>query len=71
MKLSEAAANYVAHKQSTGMRFRTEGRTLKSLCRALGEIAMHEVRPDLVHAYLAGAGPVTRFWERKHGVLSG
>ena len=27
MKLSEAAANYVAHKQSMGMRFRTEART--------------------------------------------
>jgi integrase len=27
MKLSEATANYVAHKQSMGMRFRTEART--------------------------------------------
>ena len=34
MKLSEVAASYVAHKQSMGMRFRTEARTLKSFCRA-------------------------------------
>lgn len=71
MKLSEATANYVAHKQSMGMRFRTEARTLKSFCRAMGEVDIQQVRPDRVQAYLAGTGPVTRFWERKHSVLDG
>jgi len=71
MKLSEAAANYVAHKQSMGMRFRTETRTLKSFCRAMGEVSLQHVSPDRVHAYLAGTGPITRFWERKHSVLEG
>jgi hypothetical protein len=42
-KLSEVAANYVAHKQSMGMRFRTEACTLKSFCRAMGEVILHEV----------------------------
>jgi hypothetical protein len=37
MKLSEVADQYVAHKQSKGMRFCTELRTLKSFCRALGD----------------------------------
>jgi integrase/recombinase XerD len=71
MKLSEVAASYVAHKQSMGMRFRTEARTLKSFCRAIGEVNIKQVRPDRVQAYLAGTGPVTRFWERKHNVLDG
>lgn len=71
MKLSEAVANYVAHKQSMGMRFRTEASTLNSFCRTLGDLAMAEVMPERVHTYLAGVGPVTRFWQRKHEVLLG
>jgi integrase/recombinase XerD len=71
MKLSEATVSYVAHKQSMGMRFLTEARTLKSFCQAMGEVGMHEVMPDHVLAYLAGTGPVTRFWQRKHEALSG
>ena len=71
MKLSELAAQYVAHKQSMGMRFCTEERTLKSFCRAMGNIAITEVQGDRVHAYIAGTGPVTRFWHRKHQVLLG
>jgi len=71
MKLSELAARYVAHKQSMGMRFCTEARTLKSFCRSMGDIAITEVHADRVHAFLAGTGPVTRFWHRKHQVLRG
>jgi site-specific recombinase XerD len=71
MKLSELAAKYIAHKQSMGMRFCTEARTLKSFCRSMGDIAMTEVQEDRVHAYIAGSGPVTRFWHRKHVVLLG
>lgn len=71
MKLSVAAAGYVAHKQSMGMRFRTEARTLKSFCHAMGEVNLQQISPDRVHAYLAGTGPVTTFWERKHSVLDG
>jgi integrase/recombinase XerD len=71
MKLSEVVASYVAHKQSMGMRFGTEARTLKSFCRAMGEVNIQQIRPDRVRAYLAGTGPVTRFWERKHNVLDG
>ena len=45
MKLSELTAQYITHKQSMGMRFCTEARTLKSFCRAMENIAMHEVNP--------------------------
>jgi integrase/recombinase XerD len=71
MKLAEVVSAYLTHKQSMGMRFCTEARTLKSFCRAMGDIAMAEVQPNRVDAYLAGKGPVTRFWQRKHEVLVG
>ncbi len=71
MKLSALAAQYVAYKQSMGIRFHTEARTLQSFCRAMGDIAVAEIAAESVQAYLAGAGPVTRFWHRKHEVLRG
>ena len=48
MKLTEAVAAYVAYKQSLGMRFATEARTLKSFYRTLGDIDMCEVDADRV-----------------------
>ena len=71
MKLSEITTQYVYHKQSMGMRFRTEKRTLKSFCRALGDITLAEVEAAPVLAFIAGKGPVTRFWHRKCEVLTG
>jgi site-specific recombinase XerD len=71
MKLSALASQYVSYKQGMGMRFNTEARTLKSFCRIMGDIAMAEITADRVHAYIAGAGPITRFWHRKHEVLRG
>jgi site-specific recombinase XerD len=71
MKLPESIAAYVAYKQSLGMRFATEARTLKSFYRTLGEIDMHEVDADRVYAFLVGKGPVTTFWHRKLGALRG
>ena len=71
MMLSVLAAQYVAHKQSMGMRFHTEARTLQSFCRTMGDIPLAEIAVDRVQAFIAGAGPVTRFWHRKHEVLRG
>lgn len=71
MKLAAAVTCYVDHKQAMGMRFRTEARTLRSFCRAMGDIAVGDVSAVSVAAFLAGSGPVTRFWERKHSALHG
>ena len=71
MKLAQAAAEYVALKQAMGMRFGTEARTLKAFCRAMGDVAMTDVQAERVEAFLAGRGPVTRFWHRKQEVLVG
>jgi integrase/recombinase XerD len=37
----------------------------------MGDISMQNVSGRAVTTFLAGAGPVTRFWERKHSVLQG
>jgi site-specific recombinase XerD len=37
----------------------------------MGEISVAEIAVDGVQAYIAGAGPVTRFWHRKHEVRRG
>jgi len=71
MKLHELTTQYVAHKQSMGMRFRTEARVLKSFCRTMGDVGIDQLKPDVVQAFLAGNGPVTRFWHRKYEVLCG
>lgn len=51
MKLSALAGQYAVYKQSVGMRFHTEGRTLRSFCRAMGEVSVAEIAPDRVYAY--------------------
>ena len=53
MKLSEAVAGYVGHKQAIGMRFRTEARILRSFCRTSGEVTMQQVTASQVRAFLA------------------
>ena len=71
MKLHQLTTQYVAYKQSMGMRFRTEARVLKSFCRKIGDVDMDQLEPDVVEAFLTGSGPVTRFWHRKYEVLCG
>jgi site-specific recombinase XerD len=71
MKLSTLTSQYVAYKQAMGMRFHTEASTLQSFCRAMGDIAVADIAADRVHAYIAGVGPITRFWHRKYEVLTG
>lgn len=71
MTLAQGAAEYVALKQSMGMRFCTEARTLKAFCRAMGDVTLGDIQAERVEAFLAGRGPVTRFWQRKQEVLVG
>ena len=71
MKLSVLTNQYVAYKQDMGMRFHTEARTLRSFCRTMGDIDVVEVTVQSVLAFIAGPGPVTPFWHRKHEVLRG
>jgi site-specific recombinase XerD len=71
MKLDQAIRLYVAHKQSLGMRFTTEARTLKSFARSVGDVDIDRVELQQVHAFLNGKGPMTSFWHLKFSVLKG
>jgi integrase/recombinase XerD len=72
MNLAQVVTAYVTHRQAMGMRFRTEARILQSFSRALGDLrTIKEITADQLLAFLAGAGPVTRNWERKHSALGG
>jgi|SRR5579863_271777 len=71
MKINRLARQYVAFKQSIGMRFRSEASTLRSFCRAVGDIDIAEVKPGSVLAFISGKGPVTSFWHQKYTILGG
>jgi integrase/recombinase XerD len=71
MKLAQVIRDYVDLKQAMGSRFHTEAILLKAVCQALGDILLTEVTVEHVDAYLAGHGPVTRFWHRKASALQG
>lgn len=71
MKLLQLATDYITLKQSMGMRFRAESVILNAFCRAMGDIDIGQVSPNLVHNYLNGTGPITTFWHRKFEALSG
>ena len=71
MKLADTVAQYVAHKQAMGMRFHTERRTLQSFCAHCGNVDLAQIEPEQVRCFLAGTGPITRFWQRKHEALRG
>jgi len=72
MKLKQLIAQYVAFRKSMGNDFEKEERLFKTFCRALGdEIEVDDVTADRVKTFLDGAGPITRYWHRKHTILNG
>jgi integrase/recombinase XerD len=71
MKLSVAVSQYIAHRQALGMSFVSDGRVLRSFCRTLGDQDLRGIDPERVATFLAGEGPVTSFWYRKHSALNG
>ncbi len=71
MTLSDAAERYIELKQSMGSRFYSEAVILIAFYNSVGDVAVSDVHTAQVAAYLAGNGPVTRFWHRKYETLSG
>jgi len=69
MKLADICAEYVAFKQSLGMRFDREAHHFKAFCRATGDIDIADVTSSSVLAYISGRGPVTPYWHRKYKTL--
>ncbi|MCP5009731.1 MAG: tyrosine-type recombinase/integrase [Aestuariibacter sp.] len=71
MTLCDAVQRYIELKQSMGSRFRSEAVILTAFYKSVGDVAVSEVKAAQVTAYLAGNGPITRFWHRKYETLSG
>jgi integrase/recombinase XerD len=71
MKLLDAVSRYVTHKQSMGIRFNSERRILNSFCCSQQGKDLAQIEPGPVLEFIAGNGPPTRFWHRKHETLTG
>jgi site-specific recombinase XerD len=71
MKISQAVQEYVRLKQAMGSRFHAESVILKAFCKAMEDAPLAEITAERVIVYIAGTGPVTRFWHRKHEALRG
>jgi site-specific recombinase XerD len=71
MKLRAAITQYITYKQALGMKFVSDGRVLKSFYRMQGDRHLNRIGSKQVADFLTGEGPLTSFWHRKHGALSG
>jgi site-specific recombinase XerD len=71
MTLSEAVENYLTIKRSLGAVFSADARILRSFRHRLGDVPIDSISRDACQAFCRGAGPPTRFWERKHQTLRG
>lgn len=69
MKLSDVVETYINHKRSLGMRFRSDASTLRAFCRAIGNVEVNTVQPELVLQFLNGNGPVTSYWRQKFIII--
>ena len=69
MRLHKVVEAYIEFKRALGARLESEARLLRAFCRSVGDIDVEDVKPAVVLAFLAGAGPVTRTWEQKASVL--
>lgn len=69
MRLQDLVETYIDYKRSLGMRFRTDANTLRAFSRTIGEVAVDDIKPEPVLAFIAGDGPVTTNWRHKFRVL--
>jgi integrase/recombinase XerD len=71
MRLHDLVETYIAYKRSLGMRYRSQVAVLRAYCRVMGDVAIEEVRPDAVLAFITGTGPITARWIEYRRVLAG
>jgi len=72
MRLSKAIEQYISHKRSLGMGYKSEATRLRAFVRAIGDRDMRLVTPGPVLEFLGGkcTGPVTSFWFSKYHALT-
>ncbi len=71
MTLTSAVETYVRLKQSLGAVFSVDARILSAFIRAVGDVSVSTLTPEMCTAFCRGHGPPTRFWSRKHEALRG
>jgi integrase/recombinase XerD len=72
MKLKELITQYAAFRKSMGADFESAESLLNTFCRRMGvEIEVGDIRAEQVEVFLAGTGPVNRYWRRKYDTLRG
>jgi integrase/recombinase XerD len=72
MNLQQLIERYIAYRQSLGAQFRADACMLRVFGRSVGSHAeVGDVRPEQVSAFLAGQGPITRYWFAKYDALRG
>ncbi len=71
MRLHDLVETYIAYKRSLGMRYRSQVAVLRAYDLAMGEVAIEEVKPESVLAFIRGTGPVTARWIEHYRVLGG
>ena len=69
MILSQAVEQYILHKRSLGIGFRSEAVRLRAFIQAIGDCEMHLIEPAPVLRFLEGSGPLTTFWFSKYHTL--
>ena len=69
MILSQAVEQYILHKRSLGIGFRSEAVRLRAFIQAIGDCEMHLIEPAPVLRFLEGGGPLTTFWFSKYHTL--
>jgi site-specific recombinase XerD len=69
MILSQAVEQYILHKRSLGIGFRSEAVRLRAFIQAIGDCEMHTIEPAPVLRFLEGSGPLTTFWFSKYHTL--
>lgn len=72
MKLKELIVQYATFRKSMGEDFESAESLLNTFCRRIGvEIDIGEIQAEQVEVFLAGTGPVSRYWRRKYDTLRG
>ena len=67
--LSQAVEQYILHKRSLGVGFRSEAVRLRAFVKSIGDCDMRLIEPGPVRQFLEGTGPITPFWLSKYHTL--
>jgi site-specific recombinase XerD len=72
MKLNDLITQYVSFRKTLGERCRAAEEILQSFCRTVGSHKqVSQIRVQTVATFLAGTGPITERWHKKHSALKG